>query len=264
MSGLGLLRRIVRKIKLSSRYVNPYYYRQPRVLVLGIYLADRHNLVRHIVQTLGETMRYRVTQRWAALNGDAPAAHVAAVTCLKVDRPTPKFQLLNTLVDGLDLSAYRYILLFDDDIILPDDFLANFISRQESYDFALAQPARTHDSYIDHRIVEQVDEVDARRTRFVEIGPVVSIRYDAVSHLMPFDTECGMGWGLDFVWPVIIEASGLKMGIIDATPIRHALRPPAVAYSLKGAEDEMKHFLKNRSHLEPEQAMVVLESFARR
>lgn len=264
MSSLSLLRRIVRKAKLSSRYVNPFYYQRPRVLVLGIYLADRHNLVRHIVQTLDETMRYRVTQRWVSLNGDAPAEHVAAVTCLKVDRPTPKFQLLNRLVDGLDLSEYGYVLLFDDDIILPDGFLDGFISRQETYDFALAQPARTHDSYIDHRIVEQVDEVDARRTRFVEIGPVVSIRRDAVNRLIPFDADCGMGWGLDFVWPVIMEEFGLKMGIIDSTPVRHALRPPAVAYSLKGAEDEMRHYLMNRPHLEPDQAMVVIETFVRR
>lgn len=231
-------------------------------MVLGIYMADRHNLVRHIVQELHESRRYRVTQRWAALNGEAPAPHVARVTHIKISQRVPKFALLNRLMEGVDIAAYDFILLCDDDIQLPESFLDRLLDRQRKYDFALAQPARTHNSYTDHRIVEQVDGLDARRTRFVEIGPVVSLRRDAAALLLPFDEACGMGWGLDLLWPVVIESANLKMGIIDATPVAHALRPAAQSYGLDEALAHMHAYLEGKPHLAKEQAMVVLERHA--
>jgi hypothetical protein len=233
------------------------------VLVLGIYLADRQNLVRHIVQELGAAMRYRVTQRWAALNGAAPAPHVDKVTCIKLQQRVPKFALLNRLMQGVNIADYDYILLCDDDIQLPESFLDRLLERQARYDFALAQPARTHNSYTDHPIVEQVDGLDARRTRFVEIGPVVSLRRDAAALLLPFDEACGMGWGLDLLWPVAIESAQLKMGIIDATPVAHALRPAAKSYGLEEATAHMQAYLQDKPHLTKDQAMVVLESHVR-
>lgn len=256
------MNRIAKKLRLHGRKLNPLRLRQPRVLVLGIYLADRKNLVRHIVQELDETRCYRVTQRWAALNGEAPAPHVDKVTRMKPQQRVPKFALLNRLMEGVDVADYDFILLCDDDIQLPESFLDRFLDRQTQYDFALAQPARTHDSYTDHPIVEQVDGLDARRTRFVEIGPVVSLRRDAAVLLLPFDEACGMGWGLDLLWPVLIERAQLRMGIIDATPVAHALRPAAKSYSLDEAFAHMHAFLEDKPHLTKEQAMVVLERHA--
>jgi hypothetical protein len=254
--------RILNRLARMAHAVNPLRLWQPRVLVLGIYLADRKNLVRHIVQELSEARRYRVTQRWAALNGAPPAPHVERATVLTVNHRVPKFALLNSLMQEMDLARYEFILLCDDDIQLPESFLDKLLDRQRKYDFALAQPARTHNSYTDHRIVEQVDGLDARRTRFVEIGPVVSLRHDAAAILLPFDEDCGMGWGLDFLWPVAIESAGLKMGIIDATPVAHALRPAAKSYDLGEALAQMHAYLNEKPHLTPQQAMVELERYA--
>lgn len=259
---MSLPTRILNRLGRMARAVNPRRLRQPRVLVLGIYLADRKNLVRHIVQELGESRHYRVTQRWAALNGMPPAPHVEKVTVLALNQRVPKFALLNRLLHGIDPARYDFILLCDDDIQLPESFLDSLLDRQSKYDFALAQPARTHNSYTDHRIVEQVDGLDARRTRFVEIGPVVSLRRDAAAILLPFDEDCGMGWGLDFLWPVAIESAGLKMGIIDATPVAHALRPAAKSYGLDEALVHMQAYLEDKPHLTPQQAMVELERHA--
>lgn len=256
------LGRVARKLRLLARMINPLRLRQAKVLVLGIYLADRPNLVRHIVQELDEALHYRVTQRWAALNGAAPAPHVERVTCLKLGERIPKFALLNRLVAGVDITAYEFILLCDDDIQLPESFLDRLLDCQIKYDFALAQPARTHNSYTDHRIVEMVDGLDARRTRFVEIGPVVSLRRDAAALLLPFDDACGMGWGLDLLWPVAIESAQLKMGIIDATPVAHALRPAAKSYGMEEALAHMQAYLQDKPHLTRNEAMVVLERHA--
>lgn len=257
---MKLAKRFEKKLRLLARAFDPMRWRQPRVLVLGIYLADRKNLVRHIVQELGEAMRYRVTQRWAALNGKAPAPHVARVTHIEISQRVPKFALLNRLMEGVNITDYDFILLCDDDIQLPEAFLDRFLDRQILYDFALAQPARTHDSYTDHPIVEQVDDLDARRTRFVEIGPVVCMRRDAALHLLPLDETSGMGWGVDFIWPVIMEQAKLKMGIIDATPVAHKLRPPVQTYDHSEAVSQMRAYLSDKPHLLPEEAMVVIET----
>ncbi len=257
---MKLAKRIKKKLRLLSRHINPLRLTQPKVLVLGIYLADRKNLVCHIVQELGESMRCRVTQRWAALNGEAPAAHVGQVTCMTLSQRVPKFALLNRLMEGVDIAAYDFILLCDDDILLPESFLDGLLQRQIKYDFALAQPARTQDSYIDHPIVGRVEGLDARRTRFVEIGPVVSIRRDAAVHLLPLDEDSGMGWGVDFIWPVLMEQAKLKMGIIDATPIAHKLRPPVQTYNYSDAVNQMHAYLADKPHLQPEDAMVVIKN----
>ena len=70
-----------------------------------------------------------------------------------------------------------------------------------------------------------------------------------------------MGWGLDFVWPIDVIKQNLSMGIIDAVPIAHSLRPTAKSYSHSDAIREMDSYLENREHLKPEEAMKVLHIF---
>lgn len=78
---------------------------------------------------------------------------------------------------------------------------------------------------------------------------------------MPLDTSSPMGWGLDFVWPIDVIKQNLSMGIIDAVPIAHSLRPTAKSYSHSDAIREMDSYLENREHLKPEEAMKVLHIF---
>ena len=63
----------------------------------------------------------------------------------------------------MDLERYDYVLTVDDDIVLPDRFLDLFLGLQTMTGFALAQPARTTTSYVDHPIVIQQRGVLARR-----------------------------------------------------------------------------------------------------
>ncbi|BCX82119.1 hypothetical protein MIT9_P1704 [Methylomarinovum caldicuralii] len=253
--------RIRRKIGRLLRRANPARLGCPRVLVAGVYLADRKNLIRHIVQELGESRLFRVTQRWAAVGGPPPAPHVTRATALRPDRKIPKFQLLNRLLAGIPLEKYAFVLVCDDDIQLPAGFLDEFLTLQQRYDFALAQPARTPNSHLDHAIVRQVPGMIARQTRFVEIGPLFSIRQDALPLLLPFPDTSPMGWGLDFVWPVILERQGLRLGIVDQTPVRHSLRPPAKAYREDAAFREMESFLAATPHLSREEALQVIAEY---
>ena len=57
-------------------------------------------------------------------------------TVLKLQEMTPKFKILNLLLSGEDLSKYDFILIVDDDIALPDDFVDNYLTAVQKYDFA--------------------------------------------------------------------------------------------------------------------------------
>ena len=81
----------------------------------------------------------------------------------------------------------------------------------------------------------------ARRTRFVEIGPVTAVHASAFATLLPFPA-LHMGWGLDAHWSAAAADAGLALGVVDATPVRH-LRPVAASYPHAAAIAEADAFL---------------------
>ncbi len=233
----------------------------PRVLVLGVYLADRENTAEHVCSELSRSVAWSVEQRWVAL-GQAPApAALAQHTTLRVTDRVPKFSLINQLLAGVELASYEYVLVSDDDIELPPGFLDRYLALAGRHGLALAQPARTHDSYIDHFIVEQLDGLDARWTRFVEIGPLFSIHRTAVPLLLPFDEASPMGWGYYYAWPVTVERAGLRMGIVDAVPVAHRMRKPVANYDYTNADRTQQRFLATRPHLTKAQAYSIVEAY---
>lgn len=231
---------------------------RPRVLCAGVYLADVENTARHVADVLARSREVDIEQRWIGLttrNGktDIPGT-VATVT-----QRTPKCILLNRLLDRL--QDFDWILFCDDDIEIAEGFADALIAVARHLDFALLQPARTQDSYIDHPIVGQFPGLLARRTRFVEIGPVVCLRRDAASLLLPFADEVTMGWGLDFVWPRMIEDAGLRMGIIDAVPVAHRIRKPVAGYDYANATAEAERLFASEPHLKPMDAFQILQVY---
>ncbi|SEQ02876.1 Glycosyl transferase family 2 [Faunimonas pinastri] len=231
-----------------------------KVLVAGIYLSDRLNSAAHLIYELAGARKHDVTQRWISLDlGNAGTAPLPE-TVETVTERTPKFKLLNRLTE--DAADFDWVLLTDDDVELPPDFLDRLIEHAERFDLAFSQPARTPDSYLEHHIVRVNPGLSARRTRFVEIGPVNLMRRDVVPLLLPFRDDIGMGWGLDFVWPQLLEAAGLRMGIVDATPIAHRIRQSMTAYNFDAAYREMSWTLARHHHLTYDEAMTVLEAWA--
>ncbi|EGV19407.1 hypothetical protein ThimaDRAFT_1551 [Thiocapsa marina 5811] len=231
------------------------------VLIVGVYLPTIANHADSISADLLGARRWRVDLRWAAI-GEGPVPElVRDHTALALASPVPKYALLNRLLAGIELDRYRYIIVIDDDIEIGPTFLDRFLELQTTYDLALAQPARTHDSYIDHYFVAQLLGVAARWTRFVEIGPVFSLRRDAFPHILPFNEEAPMGWGLDFVWPVQLEAKGCRLGIVDAAPVKHALRKPVTTYDYGETDTEMSRFLAERKHLARDDAFIAIETY---
>jgi len=231
-----------------------------QVLVLGVYVLNAKNNAPELAREFASASTWQVEQRWAAIGVGSLPLELERQTFLREPGFSPKFSLLNRLMRPLDLDRYSYVLVSDDDIELPAGFVDDYLRLVEKHGLSLAQPARTHDSYIDHYFVAALSGVEARRTRFVEIGPLFSIARDSYGTLLPFDEAAPMGWGLDFAWPVLLARSGKELGIIDSTPVRHALRKPVSLYHHGRTEQAMLEFLNRRPHLSREEAFVATET----
>jgi glycosyltransferase involved in cell wall biosynthesis len=229
-----------------------------KVLVLGVYLTDQPNTAEDIAANVAASAVHLVTQRWVALGNAPPPLGLAAVTVGTVRERTPKFKIINHVLSGEDLSAYDYVLLTDDDVVLPDQFVDRFITLQERLDFRIAQPARTNNSYIDHPIVGQQQGVVARQTRFVEIGPVVSFHKSCFDLVFPFDLTSPMGWGYENVWSYLLWERDMKMGILDALPVDHSLRKPVANYSWSEADAQRKELFGKHNHYTYDECFRVL------
>ncbi|MGQ9659037.1 MAG: glycosyltransferase [Thermochromatium sp.] len=235
-----------------------------RVLILGVYLPGIAHHADQITRELLSARDWEVDLYWAAVGskGDGPQVpELEAKTLLHSPERVPKFVLLNRLLATVEIERYRYLVVVDDDIELSPGFVDRLLAIQEARDFTLAQPARTHDSYTDHAFVNQLLGVESRRTHFVEIGPLFSLRRDGFALLLPFDEAAPMGWGLDFVWPVILEAQGRHLGIIDAVPVRHALRKPVSTYDYTATQAAMQDFLARRPHLSLSEACIAEQTY---
>jgi hypothetical protein len=88
----------------------------------------------------------------------------------------------------------------------------------------------------------------ARETNFVEIGPVTAFHRDTFSTLLPFP-ELRMGWGLDVHWAAVAGERGWPIGVVDATPVGHTLRPAGEAYPRRQAVAEARRFLEGKPYV---------------
>ena len=230
-----------------------------RALVLGIYLAGQPNTADHVVTTFAGSGDFEVEQRWVALGGEPADGELGTVTAMAVSEPTPKYALLNRLLAEEDLGKYDFVLSTDDDVVLPEGFADLFFGVQAGVGFDLAQPARTPNSYVDHPIVVQQRGVVARRTQFVEIGPVVSFGREIYDVVFPFDETSAMGWGFENVWAHRLRERDRSQGIVDAVPVDHSIRKPVANYEWSDANADRERYLAREPHLPMEECIRVLD-----
>jgi hypothetical protein len=100
----------------------------------------------------------------------------------------------------------------------------------------------------------------ARRTNFVEIGPVTGFGRRAASDCLP-PPPLAMGWGLDLHWSAVAEERGWKLGIVDALPVRHEWRPVGGSYSSADATAEAQRFLTGKPYIEAADAGKTIEEY---
>jgi hypothetical protein len=209
-----------------------------RVLALGIERDDRANLLSAARAELDRSRHY-VTFASSTVGGRG------------------KFENLNALLQDIPAAGHDWLLGIDDDVALPRGFLDAFVFLVERFQLRLAQPAHRARSHAGWQVTRQRARSVARETAYVEIGPVVAFHASTFDTLLPFP-ELRAGWGLDLHWSAVAEQHGWRIGVIDATPIRHGLRVIASSYDRSDAIAEARRFLANRPYTTAVEAQKTL------
>jgi hypothetical protein len=212
--------------------------RRLRVLALGVERTDRENVL-------------------SAARGELLGSHHEVEFASVPAGARGKFENLNALLAGHPADGHDWLVVVDDDVVLPAGFLDVFLFLAERFGFALAQPAHRHHSHAAFAVTRRRPFSVARETAFVEIGPVVAFRAETFATLLPFP-PLRIGWGLDGHWSALAREAGWRLGVVDATPVRHGLRPIAGAYSREDAVAEARAFLADRPYTPAAQAARTL------
>jgi hypothetical protein len=225
-----------------------------RVLVAGIYRPGA--LLAHELRRLGSD-RHDVR---FAFGATGPAEPALAAHTVAEGLTGGKFANLNRVLAGT--YDADWLLVVDDDLRLPPRFLDRFVAICERFRLDLAQPAQSQRSHSAWRVTRRRPASLVRETRFVEIGPLTAFGERAAADLLPFP-ELDFGWGLDLHWAALAAERGWRLGVVDATPVRHERSTVGTAYDSGAAEAEATRFLAGRPHLPAAAAGDVLATHRR-
>lgn len=179
--------------------------------VVGVYRARNADLVRRLVEP-ALSRGWHVA--WWAL--DDVVDDLASVTV--GSGAGPRLALLNRVLVLAGVRA-EWVVVSDDDLSFERGDVARLVSLTERARLDLAQPARS-DAAVDHGITAARRLSRARRTSFVEIGPLVVVGPRWQDRILPFPEARGMGWGLELDWLQLFR-EGCELGIVDAVRVRH-------------------------------------------
>lgn len=196
-----------------------------RVLVLGVAQPSR-------VQDLDEIVAQLRVSR-----------HDVTVSIIDMQPGVGKFQNITRAIErvGRPLSDFDWVVITDDDVGLPHDFLDRFIGLAEHAGLMIAQPAHRFFSYATFAITQRRWGSLVRATRWVEIGPITALRRETFGDLLPFPVS-RWDWGLDVYWAQLAGQKGWRIGVVDGVPIEHR-RPVAGSYDARAAIAEAVDFL---------------------
>ncbi len=156
-----------------------------------------------------------------------------------------KFENLAALVPRAPDADWLIVL--DDDIVLPPGFLDDFLEVAERLGLKIAQPAHRLHSNASWSELRRRPGAAGRETTFVEIGPLTAFARDTFATLLPLPA-LRMGWGLDAHWSAVARDHGWPIGVVDATPILHT-RPSGGTYGHDEAISEARAFLAQRPYV---------------
>jgi hypothetical protein len=119
-----------------------------------------------------------------------------------------KWENLNALLEHTSAAEYDWLVVFDDDVILPRGFLDTFLYLSDRFELTLAQPAHKHWSHAAAPVMRRRARTLVRKLPPGEVGPVLAIHARAFGDVLPLSQER-------------LETVADQLGIVDATPIRH-------------------------------------------
>jgi len=159
--------------------------------------------------------------------------------------PGAKFDLVDGLMRSVLPGGRRgWWIIADDDVVVVRGSLSRAVALAASFDLDLAQPAHHPRSNWNYHVTVRRPLTRARRTTFVEIGPLLMLSERAVDTSTPF--EAGMGFGLEHRWAT---QGKLRLGVIDEVLIDHR-RPTGIGYDAieQWAEAEQRLGVSRAAH----------------
>jgi hypothetical protein len=186
---------------------------------------------------------------WPAAAAELRRSRHDVVLATDAPRGRGKFEALQDGLDRLDLGRFDWLVVCDDDVALPRGFLDVLLLCAEHGGLRLAQPAHRLHGHAAWPVTLRDPRADLRTTTFVEIGPVTAFAAETFETLLPFPRELPMGWGLDVHWAALAAQHGWPIGVVDAAPVGHTLRPVGGTYDRGPALQAARAFLAGRPYV---------------
>lgn len=152
-----------------------------------------------------------------------------------------KFENINLALQDFQLDQFDWIIVTDNDVQIPSDFLDVFLFVADALDLQIAQPAHRCLSYASFNFNYRRWNSLGRVTQYVEDGPITAFRRDVIPRVLPFP-ELRWGWATDLAWCAMAAQDEVPIGIVDCVPMEH-LRPVAENYPVESAVCEARAFL---------------------
>lgn len=190
------------------------------VLIVGVEVPSRAADIHKTITRLRKSTKHNTTVSIAPMLDRGKFANLDAAIA---DSPSP-------------LSTFDWLVLTDDDIEFSSRFLDDLIAIAAASDLGLSQPAHAYFSHTTYSITRRRYGSLARRTNFVEIGPLTLVRADLFDALIP-SPPSRWCYGIDLLWSVRARQLARRIGIIDGATVRHT-RPVAASYNMDEARAE--------------------------
>jgi hypothetical protein len=185
------------------------------VVVVSVY---RPRFAAGLARLLGTLAPYDADVRLWALSGTVDALRDSTVG----HGPGGKFDLVNAALAARPVPEAAVVLVVDDDVRLGRGSLARLLDVGRAAGFGLWQPAHARrGSQGAHPLTFRRRWSRARRTTFVEIGPVFAVAPETRDRVLPFVDDLGMGWGLEIDWWRLARDGALSLGIVDDVTVVH-------------------------------------------
>lgn len=206
----------------------------PATVVYGIY---RRKNVPILAATMCQMEPETEVYLWAL---DAVADELEH--CTVGSGPGSKFALLDQLMLQCPPPTDAYVVVCDDDVVFQRGTLGKAVQVMQGAGFGVAMPAQGPASYANWAVNYRRRLTRARRSGFVEIGPVFMVSPEWRPRVLPFPEGIGMGWGLELAWHKLIR-EGCRLGIVDAVPMVHC-EPAGATYDRRGESDRLERAMR--------------------
>lgn len=169
---------------------------------------------------------------------------------LVVKRKGLKFDNFHHFLNHNDISQYESIWVVDDDIIMDTASINRMFQIFLEYKLRLAQPSFDNESHVPHAVTRNNPNCILRYTNFVE-NNVAIFSSDVIPLLKNSFKDAKTGFGVDFVWPAILNYPTNEIAVIDEVSCCHPITDyssldevvPRHLHKLQGTELLIKYGL---------------------